>query len=215
MRALLVLSCILSLSCPVGQADGKLRQPDAPMWFVEPTVSVFFPLTELDNPTKQKTNAATTWAPRAGFGVAAGARVWKPLNLDVGLRTGISFQTHFSVDSSRDSFEDSLKLLELVPYARGTLFPFNRDDWGLSLELGLGMLLGFGGKIGANDFPDKAQMMLRIRAAFGAVWMFKPNHGLMLDAVSIVTDLPLTDHFQDEVGTVVTYETRVGYQFRF
>ena len=213
--ALATVCSLAVLAILASPAQGRLLRPEVEPVFAEAFAGFVFPVTKLDNTLARTLGADTTWSPRFGFGLVGGARVWAPLNLDVGLRFGLSFQRGYTANQSKQSFDTSVKMIELVPVARGALFPFGSEHWGLQMELGFGMLLGTGGAHGSKDFPPETQMMLRVRMGVGVVWMWSKRMGLSLEALGLCTDIPVTDFFQDEVGTMLSLESNLAFRYRF
>jgi hypothetical protein len=210
---------VLTAATVVGSPDAmaELKSPEVGTFFVEGFGGLVLPLNSFDN-ADAGTNlggSEVTWWPRFQLGVAAGGRVWQPLNLDVGLRLGYSLQKYYDLGEIRNKYDPGMDVLEITSFGRGALFPFGTERWGVTMELGLGLVMAFGGKEGTEDFPRENQMMFRVRICFGAVWRFADSMGLAIDALSLVSDIPMTDFFGEVVGTAVAYEPRVGYFYRF
>jgi hypothetical protein len=217
-RALVIgLTLTLGLVWNIGDATAKLRlrQPSAGTFFVEPYGGFIIPLNDLDNAGRRVFILETRHWTRLSFGVAIGARAYKPLNLDVGLRLGYSWQSYYTTDGSRDSYDPAINMIELVPFGRMTLFPFNSDTWGISGELGLGLLMPFGGRRGTMDVPTQTQLAFRIRFGLGVMWRLSASQAIAFDAIQVVADLATTAEWKEDVGHQVNLETRVGYQYRF
>ena len=210
---LAVLGCLVGAALPASAA--KLRRPASETFFVEPFLVIVIPLSAHDDALARAGFGETTWNNRFGFGASFGGRVWDPLLLDVGLRTSLTFQGSYTANESRQSYSSSITLFEIVPFARGSVFPFGTDAWGVSAELGLGLLVAGGGKAGSMEVPKEAQMALRLRVALGATWRISASQAATFDVLSMVTDFPVTTEWKDDLGTVFSVEPRVGYQFRF
>lgn len=199
---------VLILAVPIAAAQAELRRPQAGRWFVEPGGGVVIPLTGLEI----KDDA---WLPRGEIAAKAGLRVWEPLNLDAGLRIGYSWQSHHTTVSASRSYAESIDLFDLGLFGRAAIFPFEGDEWGISLELGGSLMLASGGVDRANPVFSKTQMFVRIRVGFGAVWRWNEGFSLQLDALHLVTDAPVTTEAKNEVGTQLALEPHVGVQWRF
>ncbi len=157
----------------------------------------------------------TSFNARPEIGFKIGGRVWKPLNLDAGLRFGYGVQKGFTLAERSDSYQTGIDMIELLPFVRAGIFPFKKDTWGIGMEFGAGMFFAFGGKDGANPFPEDSQMLVRLRVSFGAIWRWSNRVSLNFDAISLVTDIPITDFWSREVGTQLGFEPNAGIQYRF
>ena len=214
MRRIPLVFVGLVMACPPARAE--LRRPPVKTWFVEGWAGPLFTVTELESkPNRNVGLPPVEWSARLQFGVAAGARVTDVANLDVGLRFGLGFQSRYQVDRSDFSYNDAIKLIELVPYARGAVFPFPTDAWGISFEGGAGLRIATGGKQGAVAVPADSQLAIRLRFALGATWRFTTTTALTLDFLSVVVDLAATSEWQDTAGHLVAIEPRLGFQYRF
>ncbi|MFT7624526.1 MAG: hypothetical protein ACI9WU_003714 [Myxococcota bacterium] len=213
---ILQLAFLILATLPV-QAQAELRRPTLKPFFVEAKAGLAMPLTDLELASCDAVNSgcALQWGTRPELAVAAGMRVWDPLMLDVGLRLGYGVQWSWSVGGSDFRYDPGISLVELSPFARGAIFPFGTEDWGISGELGLGLVFAFGGTRGGNDFPEETQMMLRIRIAFGAVWRWSASMAWIFNAASLTADVSVTDQFKDAVGSVVSWEPHAAFQYRF
>jgi|GEM_PF-5180097 hypothetical protein len=192
----------------------KLPSPPADPFFVEASAGLLPPLTSLDNPGDRLLNIKTDWSLRLPINLAGGMRVWDPLNLDVGLRMGISFQSFYNQNSISHSYDTSIRMVEVVPFGRATLFPFNTETWGLSAELGLGFLIPYGGVEGSTDFPKSTQLAIRVRTGLGTTWRFDAKHAVLFHLHALF-DMAATAEWQDKVGHQVSLELSGGYQLRF
>lgn len=220
MRALTASHALalLIIVAPLLTAQAKLDAPYDETWFVEGVLGVPIPTTSLslgDAGTGLGASAVEAWTPRLLIQVAVGGRVWDPLALDVGARIGYSFQQFVMLGSHRRDYDPPINFVEIVPFAQGKLYPFDTESWGLTFEVGFGMLFAFGGKRGGTDFPEKGQMMIRIRTAFGAIWRWRDDMHFHFDVVSLTTDIPITTQFSDVVGTQLNFEPRAGFRYRF
>lgn len=218
MRRLLIAAIVVvaGVAGPDQTAQAELRQPRVERFFVEAFLGAVIPLTELDVPNVTNLGGTNvSWLPRLQLGIAGGARVWDPLNLDVGLRLGYSYQQYWKLGETRQSYDPSIDLLELVPFGRAAIYPFGSDHWGISMELGAGFLFAFGGKDGTQDTPKDSQSFFRLRVGFGAIWRIDSAQSILFDVLHLTTDIPVTKEYKDDVGTMLNFEMRASYLFRF
>jgi hypothetical protein len=212
LASLLVATVLLS-SSPLSAQLLKIKESP---FVVEPFAGMVFQLNDLaqkDATGLQSSNAQ--WGTRVQMGAACAMRVWDPLHLDAGLRLGLSFQNRIEIDSSSHSYDPAITMIELTPFARGTIYPFKTAEWGATFEFGLGLLIATGGKQGNTEYPENAQTSLRIRFALGALWRYDESMALTFDIVSLVTDISLMSEWKRYVGTAWSLEPRIGWQYRF
>ncbi len=214
------VGALVALSVALGASDAQsqLRRPTVEPFFVEGWAGLVVPMNDLQQEGCANTGLSACeirWWPRLEIGVSAGGRVWDPLNLDVGLRLSYAIQKYFNNAQRRQDYSSGIDMIEVQPYVRGAVFPFKTDRWGITLDFGLGMFFAFGGKKGGNPFPEDSQMLVRIRVAFGLLLRWTSKTALTIDALSLVTDVPVTDYYLREVGTQLSFEPRVGFVYRF
>ena len=217
------LALALMITMWSAPAQGQtLRTPEHGRWFLEAYTGLVLPLNNLEDGKNDKESQAkhlapdSFWWPRFQTGIAGGGRVWDGiLNLDVGMRLGLSFQQFFQLGETRQDYDPTVKILELTPFARANIFPFANTNIGFSLEIGLGPVFAMGGEVGSNDFPTKTQAALRLRAALGVIWYFMEDLAFTANLGSLVTDFYLTDEFNSRVGNSVALDWRFQIMYRF
>ncbi|HIA04909.1 MAG TPA: hypothetical protein EYN66_23940 [Myxococcales bacterium] len=212
LKALIILAVLASAST----ASAQLNEHYDPPFSAEAFMGMVFQLTsfEQEDPTGLQ-NDPISWAPRIQMGGAAAVRIWNPLHMDLGLRLGLSFQNSQVIGEITKSYDKPITMFEITPYVKAVIYPFVDDRWGISVETGVGMLIGSGGKQGATLIPKKTQTALRIRFAVGALWRYEKSVAITFDVASLVTDISLTTEWQGEVGTILNLEPRIGWQYRF
>jgi hypothetical protein len=196
-------------------ASAELLHLTESRFVAEPFVGMVFPMSDLVLNDSTGLQSDSRWGTRIQFGGAIAMRVWDPLHLDAGIRLGLSFQNRLEVNANSKSYDPSIKMFEFTPYARGHIYPLGTEEWGISFELGLGMLIAGGGKMGSTEEPENAQSSLRIRVALGAIWRYKEAMAITFDVLSLVTDIAITDEWDEKVGNIISLEPRFGWQVRF
>ena len=212
LKALIILVVLASAST----ASAQLNEHYDPPFSAEVFMGMTFQLTNFEH--EDQTGLQTdpiSWSPRIQLGGAAAVRIWNPLHMDLGLRLGLAFQNSQQIGEITKSYDKPITMFEITPYVKAVIYPFVDDRWGVSVETGVGMLIGSGGKQGATLIPEKTQTALRIRFAVGAIWRYAKDVAITFDVASLVTDISLTSEWQSEVGTILYLEPRVGWQFRF
>ncbi len=213
-----IFTALISIAVCVPEAQAQLLRPESGDFFGELGAGVVLQVNELQNEGCDATGLCSnaTWGIRPSFLLLGfGARVWDPLLLDVGVRLGYGVQWRYSLSESDFRYDPGIDLVELLPFARGAVYPFGSDVWGVIGELGLGPVFAFGGKRSATDFPEETQLLVRIRFAIGAVMRWDEQMQWVLNALSFTTDISVTDQFQKAIGTVISWDPHVVFQYRF
>lgn len=216
MKRLLIPLLIVAVLLSASTASAQLNEHYDPPFSAEAFMGMLFQLTsfEQEDPTGLQ-NDAISWSPRLQMGGAAAIRIYNPLHMDLGLRLGLSFQNSQVIGEISKSYDKAITMFEITPFVKAVIYPFIDDRWGVSVETGLGMLIGSGGKQGGTEIPKKTQTALRLRFAVGAIWRYATSVAMTFDVASLVTDFSLTSEWQSDVGTILYLEPRVGWQYRF